>query len=199
MHWAWHARQSDAPTPGQPAQCWPYASLAALLLAPPERWRRPPRGGDARCRRARRPQDAALRQPQGRPGLSAQGSRHRVSDRLGVQERRPAGRGDPRVRRLASGARRERHGRLGALEPAERSAYGACAALGGEGGPAAGAARDAALRRPRQGAGVAEVEAGVLVSIIGCDKGWCRVSIGSHRGYIEQTKLWGTYPNETIR
>jgi SH3-like domain-containing protein len=46
---------------------------------------------------------------------------------------------------------------------------------------------------------VAQVEAGVLASIIRCDKGWCRVSIGDHRGYIEQTKLWGTYPNETIR
>jgi SH3-like domain-containing protein len=46
---------------------------------------------------------------------------------------------------------------------------------------------------------VAQVEAGVLASIISCDKGWCRVSIGSHRGYIEQSKLWGTYPNETIR
>jgi SH3-like domain-containing protein len=46
---------------------------------------------------------------------------------------------------------------------------------------------------------VAEVEAGVLASIISCEKGWCRVSIGSHRGYIEQSKLWGTYPNETIR
>lgn len=45
---------------------------------------------------------------------------------------------------------------------------------------------------------VAQVEAGALVSIIGCEKGWCRVSIGSHRGYIEQTKLWGTYPNERI-
>jgi SH3-like domain-containing protein len=46
---------------------------------------------------------------------------------------------------------------------------------------------------------VAQVEAGVLASIISCDKGWCRVSIGNHRGYIEQSKLWGTYPNETIR
>jgi SH3-like domain-containing protein len=45
---------------------------------------------------------------------------------------------------------------------------------------------------------VAQVEAGALVSIMGCEKGWCRVSIGSHRGYIEQTKLWGTYPNERI-
>jgi SH3-like domain-containing protein len=46
---------------------------------------------------------------------------------------------------------------------------------------------------------VAQLEAGTLVSIIACDKGWCRVSIGSHRGYIEQTKLWGTYPDESIK
>ena len=46
---------------------------------------------------------------------------------------------------------------------------------------------------------VAQVEAGVLASIIACEKGWCRVSIGNHRGYIEQNKLWGTYPNEQIR
>jgi SH3-like domain-containing protein len=46
---------------------------------------------------------------------------------------------------------------------------------------------------------VAQVEAGVLASIISCENAWCRVSIGSHRGYIEQSKLWGTYPNEKIR
>jgi SH3-like domain-containing protein len=46
---------------------------------------------------------------------------------------------------------------------------------------------------------VAQVEAGVLVSIISCANRWCRVSIGDHRGYIEQTKLWGTYPSEQIK
>jgi len=46
---------------------------------------------------------------------------------------------------------------------------------------------------------VAQVEAGVLASIISCENGWCRVSIGDHRGYIEQGKLWGTYPNEKIK
>jgi SH3-like domain-containing protein len=46
---------------------------------------------------------------------------------------------------------------------------------------------------------VAQVEAGVLVSIISCANRWCRVSIGDHRGYIEQVKLWGTYPNEQIK
>jgi SH3-like domain-containing protein len=46
---------------------------------------------------------------------------------------------------------------------------------------------------------VAQVEAGALASIVGCENGWCRISISGQRGYIEQTKLWGTYPNETIR
>jgi SH3-like domain-containing protein len=52
----------------------------------------------------------------------------------------------------------------------------------------------------RENAGaVAQVEAGVLASIIICENGWCRVSVGNYRGYIEQAKLWGTYPNETIK
>src|SRR5262245_39822620 len=46
---------------------------------------------------------------------------------------------------------------------------------------------------------VAQVEAGTLVGILGCEKGWCRISSGSQRGYVEQTKLWGAYPGETIR
>lgn len=50
-----------------------------------------------------------------------------------------------------------------------------------------------------RGRAVAQVEAGVLVSIIGCANRWCRVSIGDHRGYIEQAKLWGTYPGEQIK
>jgi SH3-like domain-containing protein len=45
---------------------------------------------------------------------------------------------------------------------------------------------------------VAQVEAGVLASIISCRNGWCRVSVADHRGYIEQSKLWGTHPNENI-
>ncbi len=45
---------------------------------------------------------------------------------------------------------------------------------------------------------IAQVEAGVLASIISCDGHWCRVSIGSFRGYIEQAKLWGAYQGEVI-
>jgi len=46
---------------------------------------------------------------------------------------------------------------------------------------------------------VAQVEAGVLASIITCDGRWCRVSVGGFRGYIEQTKLWGAYKDEVIK
>jgi SH3-like domain-containing protein len=45
---------------------------------------------------------------------------------------------------------------------------------------------------------IANVEAGVLASIISCDGRWCRLSIGGVRGYIEQTKLWGAYQGEVI-
>jgi SH3-like domain-containing protein len=46
---------------------------------------------------------------------------------------------------------------------------------------------------------VADVEAGVLASIIGCDGRWCRISVDGFRGYIEQTKLWGAYKGEVIK
>lgn len=46
---------------------------------------------------------------------------------------------------------------------------------------------------------VAQVEAGVLASIITCDGKWCRVSVEGFRGYIEQAKLWGAYKDEVIK
>ena len=46
---------------------------------------------------------------------------------------------------------------------------------------------------------VAQIEAGVLASIITCDGRWCRVSVGGFRGYIEQIKLWGAYRGEIIK
>jgi SH3-like domain-containing protein len=46
---------------------------------------------------------------------------------------------------------------------------------------------------------LAQVEAGVVASIISCDGRWCRVSVSTFRGYIEQSKLWGAYPGEVIK
>jgi SH3-like domain-containing protein len=59
----------------------------------------------------------------------------------------------------------------------------------------------AALRSDDDGGSkaVAEVEAGVLASIITCDGRWCRVSVDGFRGYIEQAKLWGAYQGEVIK
>lgn len=46
---------------------------------------------------------------------------------------------------------------------------------------------------------VATIEAGVIADITSCDRRWCRVAIGAFKGYIEQSKLWGVYADETIR
>lgn len=46
---------------------------------------------------------------------------------------------------------------------------------------------------------VARVEKGAIVDIVSCDGQWCDVYAGAYRGYIAQPKLWGVYPNETIR
>jgi SH3-like domain-containing protein len=46
---------------------------------------------------------------------------------------------------------------------------------------------------------VALLEPGVVCDIRNCDGSWCQISIGDYRGYVEQTKLWGVYPGETIK
>ena len=46
---------------------------------------------------------------------------------------------------------------------------------------------------------IANLEAGVLASIIDCNGRWCRVSVGTFRGYVEQSKLWGTQQGEVIK
>lgn len=46
---------------------------------------------------------------------------------------------------------------------------------------------------------VANVEAGVIANLHACDGRWCRVTIEQFSGYIEQNKLWGVYPGETLK
>ena len=46
---------------------------------------------------------------------------------------------------------------------------------------------------------VAKVEAGVIANIKDCDGRWCEVTVGDVRGHIEQKRLWGVYPNETVK
>jgi SH3-like domain-containing protein len=44
----------------------------------------------------------------------------------------------------------------------------------------------------------ATLQSGVIVNIRRCDGAWCLVDGDGFKGYIEQDKLWGVYPNEKI-
>jgi len=44
----------------------------------------------------------------------------------------------------------------------------------------------------------ATLQSGVLGDVRGCDGQWCRISGEGFDGYIQQTNLWGVYPNERV-
>ena len=44
----------------------------------------------------------------------------------------------------------------------------------------------------------ATLQAGVIANLRNCDGKWCLVDGDGFRGYIEQYKLWGVYPDEKI-
>jgi SH3-like domain-containing protein len=44
----------------------------------------------------------------------------------------------------------------------------------------------------------ATLQSGVIVNVRSCDGAWCLVYGDGFKGYIEQDKLWGVYPNEKI-
>ena len=46
---------------------------------------------------------------------------------------------------------------------------------------------------------VAELEPFVLTSITECAGGWCRVNGESYDGWLDQTRLFGVYPDETLQ
>ena len=54
--------------------------------------------------------------------------------------------------------------------------------------------------RPQSASGelAATLQSGVIVNIRNCDGSWCLVDGDGFKGYIEQVKLWGVYPNENI-
>ena len=45
---------------------------------------------------------------------------------------------------------------------------------------------------------VAKLQPNVIASVRGCDGAWCRISGDSFDGFIQQSNLWGVYPNEKI-
>lgn len=45
---------------------------------------------------------------------------------------------------------------------------------------------------------VARLQSGVIAAIKSCDGSWCHISGNGFDGYMQQTSLWGVYPNEKI-
>jgi SH3-like domain-containing protein len=53
--------------------------------------------------------------------------------------------------------------------------------------------------RPSESAELAAtLQSGVIVNIRSCDGSWCLVDGDGFKGYIEQVKLWGVYPDERV-
>jgi SH3-like domain-containing protein len=46
---------------------------------------------------------------------------------------------------------------------------------------------------------VARLEIGVQASIRACDGQWCRLQGKGFDGYLQQNRVWGAYPAETVR
>jgi SH3-like domain-containing protein len=58
-------------------------------------------------------------------------------------------------------------------------------------------------RADEKGSTIAHLQPGVIANVKGCDGKWCRVMItmdGARDidGYVQQVKLWGVYPNESV-
>ena len=53
-------------------------------------------------------------------------------------------------------------------------------------------------RADKASAPVAMLQPGVLTSIKGCAGEWCHISGDGFDGFLEQDRLWGAYPGETI-
>lgn len=45
---------------------------------------------------------------------------------------------------------------------------------------------------------VAKLQSGVLGNVRRCDGSWCRIFGSGFDGWIQQTNLWGVYPNEKV-
>lgn len=54
------------------------------------------------------------------------------------------------------------------------------------------------VRSSKASAVLAELEPGVLGSLLSCDGNWCNFSLDSVSGWVEQVNLWGVYENEKI-
>lgn len=58
---------------------------------------------------------------------------------------------------------------------------------------------DRIYREPNKAAQIAAfVEPGVVANLLGCEDGWCRITVEAHRvtGWMPQDVLWGILPDE---
>jgi SH3-like domain-containing protein len=46
---------------------------------------------------------------------------------------------------------------------------------------------------------VANVLSGANGEIKSCDGQWCQIMVGGYKGYVEQSMLWGAYPDEVVK
>jgi SH3-like domain-containing protein len=46
---------------------------------------------------------------------------------------------------------------------------------------------------------VAILEPGVIVSLLECDGGWCRVDVQGRRGWLPRAAFWGVYEGEKVK
>jgi SH3-like domain-containing protein len=46
---------------------------------------------------------------------------------------------------------------------------------------------------------VAYLDPGVLIDVAECSGRWCRAAVEGVKGWIEQGRIWGVYPDETFR
>jgi SH3-like domain-containing protein len=55
------------------------------------------------------------------------------------------------------------------------------------------------LAKPQNGSDLmANLQSGVIVNVRSCDGAWCSVDIENVRGFVEQVRLWGVYPDEKV-
>ena len=53
--------------------------------------------------------------------------------------------------------------------------------------------------RPAIGAEVAAtLQSGVIANVRKCDGSWCLIDGEGFKGYVDEVRLWGVYPNETV-
>ena len=136
---------------------------------------------------------SALCEPQVRSRESARRPLQGPSNNLGLSTGRASGRDHRRIRNLAarSAIRKERKAgcsirffRDGARLWSRHGRRASNSILYSKANPTS--------------APVAKLQSNVIASVRSCDGAWCRISGEGFDGYIEQSKLWGVYPNEKI-